>query len=55
MLGSRESSAVVISMFPTVSAVLIRVRLFLIVGCKLSLKSAERISAESLMPSWVPS
>ena len=55
MLGRRESSTVEVSMFPTLSAVLIRVRLFLIVGCKLSLKSAERISEESLMFSWGPS
>ena len=42
-------------MFPTLSAVLIRVRLFLIVGCKLSLKSVERISEEFLISSWGPS
>ena len=42
-------------MFPTLSAVLNRVRLFLLVGCKLSLKSAERISEESLISSWGPS
>ena len=42
-------------MFPTLSAVLIRVRLFLLVGCNLSLKSAERISEESLMSSGGPS
>ena len=55
MLGSKESRTVVISMFPTSSAVLVRVRLFLLVGCKLSLKSAERISEESLMSGWGPS
>ena len=42
-------------MFPTLSAVLIRVRLYLVVGGKLSLKSAERISEESLMFSGGPS
>ena len=42
-------------MFPTLSSVLICVMLFLLVGCKLSLKSAERISEESLMSSWGPS
>ena len=42
-------------MFPILRAVLIRMMLFLLVGCKLSLKSAERISEESLMSSWGPS
>ena len=55
MLGRRESSTVEVSMFPTLSAVLICVRLFLLVGCKLSLKSAERISEGSRMFSWGPS
>ena len=42
-------------MFPILSAVLIRVRLLLFVWCKISLKSVERISEESLMSSWGPS
>ena len=55
MLGRRESSTEEFSMFPTLSAVLIRARHFLIAGCMLSLKSADRISEESLMFSWGPS